>query len=59
MHATRPEREPMRRSRTLLLGAAAAAALLLIRLLVVLVQSRDDAPTAAQAPVRPSLWKER
>lgn len=51
MHATGAEREPMRPSRTLLLGAAAAAALVLIGLVVVLVQSRDDAPTTAQAPV--------
>jgi hypothetical protein len=50
MHATKVEREPVWRSRMLLLGATAAA-VLLIALVVVLVQSRDDAPATAQAPV--------
>jgi hypothetical protein len=50
MHATKVAREPVRRSRMLLLGATAAA-VLLIALVVVLVQSRDDAPAGARAPV--------
>ena len=50
MDTTKVERKPGRPSRRLLLGAAAAA-VLLIALIVVLVQSRDDAPATAQAPV--------
>ena len=50
MHATKVAREPARRSRVFLLGATAAA-VLLIALIVLLVQSRDDAPATAQAPV--------
>jgi hypothetical protein len=50
MDTTKVERRPVRPSRRLLLGAAAAA-VLLIALIVVLVQSRDDAPATAKAPV--------
>jgi hypothetical protein len=50
MDTTKVERKPVQPSRMLLLGAAAAA-VLLIALIVVLVQSRDDAPVTAQAPV--------
>jgi hypothetical protein len=50
MHATKVEREPVRRSRVLLL-AAAAAAVLLIAVVVVLIQSRDDAPAIDETPV--------
>jgi hypothetical protein len=48
MHATKVEREPVRRRRTLLLSATVAA-VLLIAVVVVLVQDRDDAPATAQA----------